>query len=116
MIKKGKKRTAFLPGVRSLKRPVRKKNAEFIAGIKSESYKDAVRRKSEVMRTDTEKLLKELFDFQRFERDPCLGSVIDEVMERFSGVELSEDDLDTVSAAGDPYSGTRPPGKREGPE
>ena len=90
--------------------------AVFIAKIKSESNKDAEQRESEVMRTDTEKLLTELFDLQRFERDPELGSVIDEVMERFSGVELSEDDLDTVSAAGDPYSGTRPPGKREGPE
>ena len=68
------------------------------------------------MCTDTEKLLTELFDFQRFERDPCLGRVIDEVVERFSGVELSEDDLDTVSAAGDPYSGMRRPDKRDGPD
>ena len=93
-----------------------KKAGDIIARIESESNKDAVRRKSEVMPLDTERLLTELFDFQRFERDPALGRVIDEVAERLAGSELSEDELDTVSAAGDPYSGMRRPGKRDGPE
>ncbi len=36
------------------------------------------------MPLDTERLLTELFDFQRFERDPALGRVIDEVAERLA--------------------------------
>ncbi len=67
------------------------------------------------MPLDTERLLTELFDFQRFERDPALGGVIDEVEARLSGAELSEDELNSVSAAGDPYAGTYHPRERDGP-
>ena len=54
-----------------------------------------------------ESLLARLFDFQRFEKNEALQSVIDETEERFRFGELSEDDLEQLSAAGDPYS--RPP-------
>lgn len=52
---------------------------------------------------ETDKLLTELFDLQRFERDPALQSVIDEVEDRWSDEELSDDELKMLSAAGDPY-------------
>ena len=64
---------------------------------------------------DTEKLLAALFDYQRFEADPALQRVIDEVEERLLGEELSDDELGMLSAAGDPYSGARDPKNREGP-
>ena len=64
---------------------------------------------------DTKKLLTELFDLQRFERDPALQRVIDEVEERFFGDELSEDELSMLSAAGDPYLQIKDPNKKDGP-
>lgn len=64
---------------------------------------------------DMEKLLKGLFDFQRFERSPSLQSVIDGVEARYFGEELSDDALNNLSAAGDPFLRMPEPGKRDGP-
>ena len=64
---------------------------------------------------DTEKRLRALLDFQRFERDPALQSVLDEVKSRYFGEELSDDALSMLSAAGDPFSQTSDPKKREEP-
>ena len=46
------------------------------------------------------KVLKQLFDFQRFEGNPELQQVIDSVHARYSRRELSLDDVDMVHAAG----------------
>lgn len=51
-----------------------------------------------------EKLLKELFDYQRFESVPALQSMIGETEERYSFGELSDDVMSALSAAGDPYA------------
>ena len=51
---------------------------------------------------ETDKLLTELFEFQRFEGDPALQRLIDEVEDRWSEEELSDDELDCVAAAGEP--------------
>ena len=67
------------------------------------------------MLINTKKLLTELFDFQRFERDPALQSVIDEIEERCFGEELSDDELKMLSAAGDPYLQIKDPTKKDGP-
>ena len=64
---------------------------------------------------DMEKLLTGLFDFQRFESDPALQGVIDEVEMRYFSEELSDDELDMLSAAGDPYLQALDPKEREGP-
>ena len=56
---------------------------------------------------DTERLLKGLFDFQRFDGDPALQRLIEETEARYFGEELSDDVLRQVSAAGDPFA--RPP-------
>ena len=52
---------------------------------------------------DMEKLLSGLFDFQRFERNEALQSVIDGVGMRRMGYELTDDELERLSAAGDPF-------------
>ncbi len=64
---------------------------------------------------DMEKLLTGLFDFQRFERDPALKSVILDTEERYFGEELSFDTLRTISAAGDPALQAPDPMKRDKP-
>ena len=64
---------------------------------------------------DTEKLLKGLLDFQRFERESALQRLLDETEARYFGEELSEDALRTLSAAGDPFAKTPDPKKREKP-
>jgi hypothetical protein len=47
---------------------------------------------------NTGRKLKKLFDFQRFEKDPGLQSVIDGVTQKKSGVnKLSDDDLEFVA-------------------
>ena len=52
---------------------------------------------------DMEKLLGALFDFQRFERNEALQRVIDEAgTPRLAP--LTEAELDSLSAAGDPFS------------
>lgn len=48
-----------------------------------------------------EKTLKALFDFQRFLGTPRLAEVIAETENRFGHV-LSDDDLERVTAAGEP--------------
>lgn len=53
---------------------------------------------------DTEKLLKELFDLQRFEQEPTLQSVLDEVEARYFGEALTDDTMHQLSAAGEPFS------------
>ena len=45
--------------------------------------------------------LKALFDYQKFEGNPALQSVIDSVHSRYAVRELSLDDMEWVSAAGD---------------
>ena len=50
----------------------------------------------------SERALFQLFDYQRFENDPQLQSVIDGVESAY-GAELSDDDLIQVSAAGELY-------------
>ena len=56
---------------------------------------------------ETEKLLTELLDYQRFAREPELQRLLDDVEARYFGEELSEDALRTLSAAGDPF--VKPP-------
>ncbi len=64
-----------------------------------------------------EKKLSLLFDFQLFEREPELQSVIDAVHARFSSArKLSDDEADLVSAAGQPetaYLRKKPPEKEK---
>lgn len=50
----------------------------------------------------SERVLFQLFDYQRFENDPQLQALIDGV-EGVYGAELSDDDLIQVSAAGELY-------------
>ena len=64
---------------------------------------------------DMEKLLAGLFDLQRFERNPALQGVIDEVEAHCSAEELTDDELNVISAAGDPYARPSDPRKREEP-
>ena len=53
------------------------------------------------MSNKTEKKLRLLFDYQRFEKEPALGRIIEQVE---GGVkELSDDDLALVNAAGDAW-------------
>ena len=63
------------------------------------------------MQMNMEKLLAGLFDFQKFEKEPALQSVIDEVEARYFCAELADNALDTLSAAGDPFS--QPPDPKE---
>ena len=63
---------------------------------------------------DPEKLLEGLFDLQRFEQDPTLQSVLDETDARYFGETLTDDTLQKLSAAGDPFSQTPDPKKRGG--
>lgn len=62
---------------------------------------------------DVQKLLRELFEFQRFEKEPALQSIIDETGKRYLSTELSDNDLSKLSAAGDPYTRIADPKKRE---
>ena len=47
-----------------------------------------------------ENKLKKLFDFQKFEGNASLQSVIDDVYARYAKKELSMDDMEWVNAAG----------------
>lgn len=62
-----------------------------------------------------ETVLKQLFDFQRFAHDPALQNVIDQAESRYAPWELSDEELETLSAAGDLYSQASDPGKKDGP-
>ena len=46
--------------------------------------------------------LKTLFDYQKFEGNPALQSVIDSVHARYAAKELSLDEMEWVAAAGTP--------------
>ena len=56
------------------------------------------------MQMRMDELLAGLFDFQKFEKEPALQSVIGEVDARYFCAELSDGELDMLSAAGDPFS------------
>ena len=62
-----------------------------------------------------ERKLSLLFDYQQFEQEPELQSVIDAVLARFSPArELSDEEADQVAAAGQPEAGfprKKPPEK-----
>lgn len=49
-----------------------------------------------------ERTLKTLFDFQKYEGNPALQSVIDSVHSRYSARELNLDEMEWASAAGTP--------------
>ena len=49
-----------------------------------------------------ERTLKNLFDFQKFEGNPALQSVIDSVHSRYATRELNLDEMEWVNAAGTP--------------
>ena len=49
-----------------------------------------------------EKRLQQLFDYQRFEENARLSTVINSVKARYNKRELNEDDLEWVAAAGNP--------------
>ena len=53
---------------------------------------------------DAQKQLAELFELQWFENEPSLRKIIDETEERYFSTELSDNVLNTLSAAGDPYT------------
>ena len=57
-----------------------------------------------------EMMLDSLFDYQRFEMDPELQGIIDDVLERYSikgGDKLSDDELEFAAAAGDMNAASR---------
>ena len=49
------------------------------------------------MQMNMEKLLAGLFDFQKFEKEPALQSVIDEVEARYFCAELTDDEIDAIA-------------------
>ena len=51
-----------------------------------------------------ERLLKGLFDFQKYENNAALRSVVDSVHCRYSAQELSLENLEQIFAAGTPLS------------
>ena len=59
-----------------------------------------------------EKKLKNLFDYQRFEKNERLEKIIKETESRYGG-ELSDDDLSLVNAAGEAEIGTNPDGRTQ---
>jgi len=60
-----------------------------------------------------ERILKNLFDYQRYQPNAQLGKLIEETRSRYSLV--SDDDLELVSAAGDIYAeaARKPPEEHE---
>lgn len=56
-----------------------------------------------------EKKLSQLFDFQKFEGNRELKSVIDSVHARYSRIALDDDDVCSVAAAGAPEAGKKKP-------
>ena len=61
---------------------------------------------------EMENLLKSLFDFQRFEGNPEMQSVIDDVERRYGIIEMTDDELNMLAAAGDPFD-PLPDGKKK---
>ena len=60
-----------------------------------------------------EELLKQLFDFQRFERNKRLAVLIERAEDRY-GHALSDEDLEWVSAAGGPETERAQKGEDDG--
>ena len=56
------------------------------------------------MNVNIEKTLTSLFDFQRFEQILELQRMIDEVEQKYGVTEMTDDELDLLAAAGDPFS------------
>lgn len=50
-----------------------------------------------------EKKLRQLFDYQKFQKDPRLEAMLSETEKRYEG-SLSDAELELVSAAGDPLA------------
>jgi len=48
-----------------------------------------------------ENIIKSLFEYQRFDNNPELQSIIDDTLQRYEGVELCDDDMTYVNAAGE---------------
>lgn len=61
----------------------------------------------------SEKTLSALFDYQLFENDPSLRKLIDEVENEY-GTEIPDDDLSSVSAAGETVAAEKHKDKRDG--
>lgn len=51
-----------------------------------------------------QKKLAELFDYQKFERNPQLDELITQTQSRYGGVPLEDEALGLVNAAGEPQS------------
>ena len=60
-----------------------------------------------------EKILSELFDYQKFENEPSLAALIDETEHRYGG-EIPDDELFGVSAAGETAPVKKPKNPRDG--
>ncbi len=60
-----------------------------------------------------EELLKRLFDYQKFERNPALQRVIDETAARYESRALSDEDVSGLFAAGAPDSQVPDPSEGE---
>ena len=56
-----------------------------------------------------EKVMSRMFDYQRFEQDSALQSVIDEVHSRWLKRELSMDEMEMLSAAGNSQKNEKNP-------
>lgn len=75
-----------------------------------------VKKKPEHGAADTpvnEKILSELFDYQKFENEPSLAALIDETEHRYGG-EIPDDELFGVSAAGETAPVKKPKNPRDG--
>ena len=53
--------------------------------------------------------LSTLFDYQRFEKNPELQKLIDDVENKYSVTKLSDDELELLSAAGDIHAAVKKP-------
>ena len=61
-----------------------------------------------------ESRLYKLFDYQRYEKDPELQEIIDDVLHRYrisGGTRLSDEELEYAAAAGDPNASVENMGK-----
>jgi hypothetical protein len=62
---------------------------------------------------DLEEIISLLFDFQAYEKNEELQSVIDAVHSRYTGVQLSDDEAELISAAGRPEAAFQHKKKKE---
>lgn len=63
---------------------------------------------------NTQSILTGLFDFQRFAHNPGMQSIIDDIEDRYGITEMTDDELDSLAAAGDPFGLEYPRAKRDG--